>query len=71
MVSGYVVDPISSEMIAKLTIDSAVVPGFSLRDGVLRQGTCIWIGANKVLQQRILHASALGVTLDFQQHILG
>ena len=51
VVSGYAADPISSEMIAKLTIDSAAVLGFSLRDGVLRQGTRIWIGDNKVLQQ--------------------
>ena len=51
VVSGYAADPMSSEMIAKLIIDSAAVPGFSLRDGVLRQGTRIWIGDNKVLQQ--------------------
>ena len=74
VVSGYAADPISSEMIAKLTIDSAAVLGFSLRDGVLRQGTRIWIGDNKVLQQKILHAihsSTLGVILDFQPPILG
>jgi len=50
VVSGYAADPTSSEMIAKLTIDSAAVPGFSLRDGVLRQGPRIWIGDNKVLK---------------------
>jgi len=63
VVSGYAADPTSSEMIAKLTIDSAAVPGFSLWDGVLHRGPRIWIGDNKVLQQKILHAihsSALG-----------
>ena len=63
VVSGYAADPTSSEMIAKLTIDPAAMPGFSLWDGVLRQGPHIWIGDNKVLQQKILHAihsSALG-----------
>ena len=56
VVSGYAADPTSSEMIAKLTIDSAAVPGFSLWDGVLHRGPRIWIGDNKVLQQKILHA---------------
>lgn len=54
VVSGYIADPISSEMVAKLSIDPKAVPGFSLREGVLRQGPRIWIGDNSVLQQKIL-----------------
>jgi len=50
-------------MIAKLLIDPASVPQFTLRDGVLRYQNRIWIGANPELQQKILeacHSSALG-----------
>lgn len=50
-------------MIAKLSIDSQAVPGFSLRDGVLRLCNRIWIGSNTPLQHRLLeasHSSALG-----------
>jgi ribonuclease HI len=63
VVSGYTVDPISSEMVAKLSIDPKAVPGFSLHEGVLRQGPRIWIGDNSVLQRKILqaiHSSTLG-----------
>lgn len=50
-------------MLAKLSIDSQAIPGFTLRDGVIRHGPRIWIGANHLLQQKILgavHSSALG-----------
>jgi hypothetical protein len=60
---GYSKDPVSLELIAKLSIDSQAVPGFSLRDGVLRLRNRIWIGANTPLQLRLLeasHSSALG-----------
>lgn len=43
-------------MIAKMSIDPLSVPRFSLRDGVVRKGTQIWIGDNCDLQQRIRHA---------------
>lgn len=60
---GYSRDSETTDMIAKLSIDPHSLPGFSLRDGVVRRGAQIWIGANTDLQQRILHAvhsSALG-----------
>ena len=63
VIAGYANDPMSTAMIAKLCIDPTAVAGFSLRDGVLRHGSRIWIGDNKALQLKILHAvhsSALG-----------
>lgn len=53
----------SSDMLAKLTLDPLSMPGFSLRDGVIRHGSRIWIGENSTLQQKILqaiHSSAIG-----------
>jgi hypothetical protein len=61
--SGYDKDPATLDLIAKLSIDPQAVSGFSLRDGVLRRGTQMWIGDNPPLQQRIIqatHSSALG-----------
>lgn len=60
---GYTFDPVSSEMLAKLSIDPSAVSGFSLRGGIIRQGSHIWIGDNPPLHQRLLqatHSSALG-----------
>lgn len=69
VVAGYARDPVATEMLAKLSIDPQAILGFSLRDGVIRHGTRIWIGANFELQQKLLqatHSSALGVIQDFQ-----
>lgn len=63
VLAGYISDPATTEMIAKLSIDPEAVPGFTLRDDVLCYGARIWIGSNTALQQRILqavHSSALG-----------
>lgn len=59
----YSRDPVSLEMIAKLSIDSQAVSRFSMRDGVLHLCNRIWIGSNIPLQQRLMeasHSSALG-----------
>lgn len=63
VVDGYAGDPSSVEMLAKLSIDPQAIPGFTLRDGVIRHGQRIWIGSNPALQWKLLHAthsSALG-----------
>ena len=54
VVHGYSSDSLTQAMIAKLLIDPASVPQFTLRDGVLRYQNRIWIGANPELQQKIL-----------------
>jgi hypothetical protein len=63
MLACYANDHATTEMIAKMSINSEAVPGFTLCDGVLRYGGRIWIGDNVALQQRILqavHSSVLG-----------
>jgi hypothetical protein len=50
-------------LVAKLSIDPSVVPGFSLQHGVLRKQGRIWIGHNPSLHQKLIqacHSSALG-----------
>jgi hypothetical protein len=59
-------------MLAKLSIDPQAIPGYSLRDGVIRQGSRIWIGTNVALQQKLLfatHSSALGGTFGFSSNL--
>lgn len=66
---GYVSDPATMEMIAKLSVDPQAVPGFSLRDGILRRGKQIRIGDNASLQQRLIqatHSSVLGAIRGFR-----
>lgn len=63
VVSGYQHDEHSLSIIAKLAISAQAVPEFTLKDGVLRYNNRIWIGANPVLQQKLIeacHSSALG-----------
>jgi hypothetical protein len=51
------------ELIAKLSIDPVVVPGFSLHNGILKFHDRIWVGSNRPLQDNLLkacHASAIG-----------
>lgn len=63
ILAGYQLDADSLENIAKLSIDPAVVPNYTLVDGLLRYKQRIWIGSNVALQHKLLtacHASALG-----------
>lgn len=60
---GYASDPATRSLLARLAIDPESAPQFTLRDGVLHFHNRIWIGANPVLQQKLLqacHSSALG-----------
>jgi hypothetical protein len=43
-------------MISKLMIDDKAVPGFSLKDGLLRYQNRIWVGSDLALQQKIISA---------------
>lgn len=63
VVEGYQHDPSSLSMVTKLSIDQDAVPNFTLSDGVLRYKSRVWIGANPILQQKLLqacHSSAIG-----------
>jgi hypothetical protein len=60
---GYQQDPHALDMVAKLAIDTNVVPHFSLSGGLLKYKNRIWIGDNPSLQNKLLsacHSSAMG-----------
>jgi hypothetical protein len=50
VIDGYTSDPVTSEMLIKLSINPDELPDFSLRNGVIRHGSTIWIGDNIPLQ---------------------
>jgi hypothetical protein len=63
VVDGYDQDQFSKDMVAKLMVDGAADPYFSLVNGVLRFKSKIWIGNNVDLQQQLLaayHSLAVG-----------
>lgn len=63
VLQSYQGDDFSSALVAKLYIDPAYVPYFTLRVGLLRYKTKIWVGAQDTLHEKIivvLHSSPLG-----------
>jgi hypothetical protein len=61
--SSYMQDKTAQELITKLAVDSAAVPHYSWKDGILRYKNRIWVGADSDLQQKLLaafHCSAVG-----------
>jgi hypothetical protein len=62
VLAGYVTDPQSQRLLAELDLHPDQGP-FSLTQGLIRYKGRIWLGENKVLQQRItkaLHDSPVG-----------
>lgn len=63
IIDGYLLDKETKQLLAKLVVDSSVVPNFSLQDGLLKFNNRIWVGNNGAMQQSILeaiHSSAVG-----------
>lgn len=61
--AGYSSDPQAQDYLAKLSVDPSAVPNFTLHNGLLRYKNRIWLGNNKTLQQKVIHAlhtSAVG-----------
>ncbi|XP_035823161.1 uncharacterized protein [Zea mays] len=59
----YLADTHSSDIIAKLAVDSSAVPHFSWQDGLLRYKKRIWVGPSAHLHQKLIaafHTSAVG-----------
>jgi hypothetical protein len=52
----YEGDPFTQEIIAKLIPVPAVVPNFSLMDGVLCYKSRIWVGADSSIHQKLISA---------------
>lgn len=63
VLASYEHDDFATALIAKLALDPAAVPSFTLRDGILRYNNRIWVGADTALQHKLLtafHTSPLG-----------
>ncbi|WVZ88489.1 hypothetical protein U9M48_035006 [Paspalum notatum var. saurae] len=63
IVDSYHQDPQATLLLAKLAIDPAAVPHYTLSNGVLRYHGRIWIGAVPSLHNKLisaLHSSAIG-----------
>ena len=61
--NSYETDVAAQELLAQLTIQSPDDQGRVLRQGIIRQGDRLWIGANTALQTKLiaaLHDSAVG-----------
>lgn len=61
--NDYSHDPAAQSLMAKLALDPSAVPHFTLTNGLLRCKGRIWLGNDKVLQQRLvaaLHTSPIG-----------
>lgn len=73
VMDGYNEDSFAIELLSKLAVDPSAVPNYSLKHSLIQYRQRIWIGANPILQQKLLqacHASALGATRVSQQHML-
>lgn len=60
---SYGSDPHAQSIMAKLLLDASVVPNFSLRDGLLRYKSRIWIGNDASVKHKLLtelHSNAIG-----------
>lgn len=63
VIASYQLDSSATEMLSALAINPNVVPNFTLKDGLLRYKSRIWIGQNKPLHLKIIaamHDLALG-----------
>jgi len=63
VLQSYLHDDFASTTIAKLSVDPAAVPHFTLSDGILRYRNKIWVGSDLPLQQKLiaaLHNSPIG-----------
>jgi len=69
---GYQDDPKALQLLQELSEGDIALSGFSLKDGIIRLNSKIWLGANDLAQQHILqavHQSGVGVILGSCQLI--
>lgn len=63
VLAGYDNDLNAQKLLQQLSVCSDVAGPYSLTSGLIRYKGCVWLGSNKLLQQKVmtaLHASALG-----------
>jgi hypothetical protein len=61
--NSYSTDPMAQQLLQELTVVNPNAQGYSLEDGLIRYKKKVWIGANSILQTKIIHvfhASAIG-----------
>lgn len=61
--NAYVTNPYAQELLSQLALHSPNEQGFSLYNGIIRQGNQIWIAENAALRTKLIaamHSSALG-----------
>jgi hypothetical protein len=63
VINTYANDPHAQELLAQLAVTSPNAQGYSLHQGIIRQGEQIWIGDNSALRTKLIstfHSTALG-----------
>ena len=63
VLSIYAQDVCAREVLTKLSVTPDAVPGFTLRDGLLRYNNRVWVGHHKDLQAKLIaavHSTAIG-----------
>jgi hypothetical protein len=76
VVDSYTDDVFASDLIAKLSLDTSVVPHYSWSQGFLRYKNRIWVGSYNTLQLKLIaamHDSTIwgGGTLECESLIKG
>ena len=63
VLQSYDSDPVTQELLAKLSDTSVSTPNYTLQDGLIRYKGHLWIGNDAALRLQLLqamHASAVG-----------
>lgn len=63
IIDSYLSDEQAQQILAKIAVDGASVPNFSLQDGILRFHIKIWLGSSHSLHKTViaaLHSTPVG-----------
>jgi hypothetical protein len=63
MIHSYESDEVTKSIIAKLVVDTGVVPNFTYSGGLLHYKTKIWVGVDSEFQYQLIlamHSSVVG-----------
>jgi hypothetical protein len=74
VINTYAIDPHAQELLAQLAVTSPNAQGYSLHQGIIKQGEQIWIGDNFALRTKLIstfHSTALGRIQGYMPHIRG
>jgi hypothetical protein len=63
VINSYITDQHAQDLLAQLAVTSPNEQGYSLHQGIIRQGSQIWVGDNSALRTKLIsafHSSVLG-----------